>query len=215
MKTGIAAVSFADNLVTSSPFPPAAYRHPLCVSSGCHNSPAVSIAFAANDDEPVGGLEQAFHSERGRLLAYIRRRVGFDAAPDLVQEVYARAAGSPQSGRLANPAGFLQRIARNLLIDRQRRDRGSAVVLVPLDEHRDAATPPEQEWGIEADDLLRLYQAAVDGLPEKTRRVFLMHRVEELSYRAIHESLGISVATVEYHMMKALTHIAREVGVSR
>ena len=97
----------------------------------------------------------------------------------------------------------------------QRRDRGSAVVLVPLDEHRDAATPPEQDWGIEADDLLRLYQAAVDGLPEKTRRVFLMHRIDELSYRAIHESLGISVATVEYHMMKALTHIAREVGVSR
>lgn len=171
---------------------------------------------AANDDgAAANGLEAAYHSERGRLLAYIRRRVGLEAAPDLVQEVYARAAGSPQSQRLANPAGFLQRIARNLLIDVARRNRTGAVALTPFDESRDAASPPEQEWRIEAEDLLRTYQAALDGLPEKTRRVFLMHRVDEMSYQAIHKALGISVATVEYHMMKALTHIAREVGVSR
>jgi RNA polymerase sigma factor (sigma-70 family) len=201
--------------VTVSSLPPSAYRHPLCVSSGCHNSPADTIVLASNDDAPGNRLDAAFQSERGRLLSYFRRQVGIEAAPDLVQEIYVRAAGSPQSNRLANPAGFLQRIARNLVIDRARRVRSSGVTLLPLDEHRDAASLPEQEWGIEAADLLASYQAAVDGLPEKTRRVFLMHRVEELSYRAIHEALGISISTVEYHMVKALTHIAREVGVSR
>ena len=45
--------------------------------------------------------------------------------------------------------------------------------------------------------------------------MFLMHRVEELSYREIHEELGISIATVEYHMMKALAHIARMVDAAR
>lgn len=199
----------------SSCLPPAAYRHPRCVSSGCHNSPAAAVTVAANDDGAEKGLEAAFRSERGRLLAYIRRRVGIEAAPDLVQEVYVRAVGSPQSRDLANPAGFLQRIARNLLIDLARRSSTSAAALTPFDESRDAASPPEQEWGIEAADLLRTYQAALDGLPEKTRQVFLMHRVDEMSYKAIHKALGISVATVEYHMMKALTHIAREVGIAR
>ena len=42
-------------------------------------------------------------------------------------------------------------------------------------------------------------------------RVFLMHRVDELSYREIHECLGISIATVEYHMMRALGFIAKVV----
>ena len=52
-------------------------------------------------------------------------------------------------------------------------------------------------------------------MPPKTRRVFLMHRVDELSYREIHELLGISIATVEYHMMKALGQISKVVDGGR
>lgn len=78
-------------------------------------------------------------------------------------------------------------------------------------EEHDVASPPEQELDMEAADLLRLYESAIADLSEKTRRVFLMHRVDELSYREIHQRLGISIATVEYHMMKALAHIAQVV----
>ncbi|MDR7062419.1 DNA-directed RNA polymerase specialized sigma24 family protein [Sphingopyxis sp. BE235] len=45
--------------------------------------------------------------------------------------------------------------------------------------------------------------------------MFLMHRVDELSYREIHECLGISIATVEYHMMRALGFIAKVVDGGR
>lgn len=68
---------------------------------------------------------------------------------------------------------------------------------------------------MEAADLMSLYEAAVDSMSPKTREVFLMHRVDELTYREIHEQLGISVATVEYHMMKALAHIAQAVDYTR
>ena len=129
----------------------------------------------------------------------------------MMQEVFLRAAGSEQRHRLANPAAFLQRIARNLLINHAISSRRNKIVLLPLQEEHDLASPPEQELGMEAADLLRLYERAVTGLSEKTRRVFLMHRVEELSYREIHQRLGISIATVEYHMMKALAHIAHVV----
>ncbi|KTE17860.1 RNA polymerase subunit sigma-24 [Sphingopyxis sp. H115] len=122
-----------------------------------------------------------------------------------------RAAGSEQRHRLVNPAAFLQRIARNLLINRAISSRRNKVVLLPLQDGHDLASPPEQGLEIEATDLLRLYERAVSGLSEKTRRVFLMHRVEELSYREIHQRLGVSIATVEYHMMKALAHIAQVV----
>lgn len=143
------------------------------------------------------------------------RRVGHDIAPDMVQEVFARAAGSDQASRLINPVAFIRRIARNLLIDRARRRKSNNVILFPFDEERHLSTPADQAWNIEADDLLRQYEAAVDALPEKTRRVFLMHRVDELSYRQIHEQVGISVATVEYHMMRALKHIAKWVDAEK
>lgn len=194
------------NVPMSSSFTPApVVRHPLSVSSACHHGPASDAAVVPNDDTDAGAtLEDAFRSERGRLLHYLGRRAGTDHAPDLVQEVFVRAAGSRQAGVLANPAAFLTRIARNLLIDRSRRRQTSNIILFPLDEARDEAVQPDQEVAIQASDLQRVYEQAIDRLPEKTRRVFLLSRHENLTYRQISEQLGITVATVEYHMMRAI-----------
>lgn len=170
---------------------------------------------SAPKEESEAALDQAFRVHGGALLRYLRRKTGYEEAGDLVQEVFARAAGSPQRNRLANPGGFLRRIAQNLLIDRARTQRSNAVVLFPLLDGIDAFSPPEQEWNLFASDLISQYEAAVEAMPPKTRRVFLMHRVDELSYREIHQTLGISIATVEYHMIKALGHIAKVVDAER
>ena len=45
---------------------------------------------------------------------------------------------------------------------------------------------------------------AIDTLPESCRRVFLLSRYEEKSYKEIGEMLKISVNTVEKHIGKAL-----------
>ena len=175
---------------------------------------APSAAIDTERSAALGRLEQVYRQERARLVRYLGRQVGCDAAPDLVQEVFLRAAGSQQLGILDNPAGFLRRIARNLLIDRARRAR-TAAILVPLDEARDAPVAADQELALEAADLLHLYEQALEAFPEKTRRVFLMHRVDELTYREIHKRLGISVATVEYHMMKALARLSEAMDAQR
>lgn len=201
--------------MSSSSYPPASSaRPPLSVSSGCHNSPAQSLVIKA-DPPPAPSLEDTFRAERDRLLRYLGRRAGRDVAPDLVQEVFARAASSQQAGRLINPTAFVRRIARNLLIDRARARKTNKVILFPLDEERDISVPPEQGLAIEVEDLLRLYQQAVDGLPEKTRRVFRLSRNENLTYRQISERLGITVATVEYHMMRAIAIVASAVEAHR
>lgn len=163
---------------------------------------------------PSLSLDETYRRERAGLIRSVGRRLGHDAASDLVQEAFTRAAGSPQAARLSNPIAFLRRVTKNLLIDRSRRTE-SKLLFVALEEGLESSVPAMQSWDIEANDLLRQYEKAVGTLPEKTRRVFLMHRIEELTYRQIHQELGISVATVEYHMMKALAHIAREVDASQ
>lgn len=59
-------------------------------------------------------------------------------------------------------------------------------------------------------------KAAVDGalakLPGKTRRVFLMSRMEEMTYAEISEREKISVKVVEYHISKALRHLRSELS---
>lgn len=154
---------------------------------------------------PIPEFHAALPGEHARLLRYFRRRVGRDSAPDLVQEAFARMFGSGAIDRIDNPAAYLTRIARNLLIDRARRRKRDWPVLFSFDDDRDAVSGAEQAWGIEAADLLRLYRQAVRAMPPKTRRVFLMHRLRRLTYKQIAEEIGISVATVEYHMMRALT----------
>ena len=86
-------------------------------------------------------------------------------------------------------------------------------VMFPLDEGRDAPIAPEQSWQIEAMDLRRVYRRALLALPPKTRRIFLMHRLQQMSYCEIAEHFGISNQGVEYHMMRALARCRIAVGM--
>jgi RNA polymerase sigma-70 factor (ECF subfamily) len=138
------------------------------------------------------------------MLRFFAWRIGHDAAPDLLQEVFMRAAGSPHAEHIDNLTSYVWRIARNLLIDRARQHRRHQPIFVPFDEQRDPPAKPEQTLQIETDDALRLYRQALGRLPEKTRSVFLMSRAEHLTYREIGARLGITVATVKYHMVRAL-----------
>lgn len=159
-------------------------------------------------------LEVIYHQERTGLIRYLRRSAGSDAAPDLAQEVFLRAAASGQLPHLINPAGFLYRIARNMLIDRSRRMRCRYEPLSLIEAH-DAPVAAEQEYGIEADDLQAAYEMALTSLPLRTRQIFIMNRSEEKTYHEIRHELGISIATVEYHMMKALACIRHAIDASR
>ena len=58
-----------------------------------------------------------------------------------------------------------------------------------------------------SDEVLALYEAAVDQLPPLTRLVFLLHRVDDLSYREIAARLTIDVRAVECCIAEALVMI--------
>jgi RNA polymerase sigma-70 factor (ECF subfamily) len=52
-------------------------------------------------------------------------------------------------------------------------------------------------------------QTAIDSLPEKCRRVFMMSRFEDMKYKDIAIKLDISSKTVERHMGIALEKLRR------
>jgi DNA-directed RNA polymerase specialized sigma24 family protein len=57
------------------------------------------------------------------------------------------------------------------------------------------------------EDLLAVYEAAVDQLPPLTRLVFLLHRVDDLSYGDIADRLAIEARAVECCIAEALVMI--------
>src|SRR3546814_17625175 len=73
----------------------------------------------------------------------------------------------------------------------------------------DVCSSDLQENALVASDTLRLYEAAIAGLPERTRMVFLLQRADDLTYRQIAKRLGVTLWTVEYHMKRAITHLDR------
>jgi RNA polymerase sigma factor (sigma-70 family) len=148
-------------------------------------------------------LEDVYRVEAPRLARFLRRRLPSTDDPlDFVQEAFARLAGSSPGAPLRNPEAYLQRIVRNLLIDRSRH-RASKAQHVPLEDF-EIAVAPDQTYAIEADDMRLQYRTAVEALPPRTREVFLLSRVEEVGYKEIAERLGISIRTVEWHVAQAI-----------
>lgn len=163
----------------------------------------------------IAAFEELYQTERGRLLRYFRKRVGRDAAPDLVQEAFTRMLRAGTVARIDNPQRYLRRSARNLLIDRARRTIRQQAVVFPFDDERDASVRPRQTWGIEAADLRRIYRQALLAMPPRTRRIFLMHRLRHLTYKEIARQLGVSNKTVKYHMASAMARCRAAVAAQR
>lgn len=153
-----------------------------------------------------------YRSQHIRLFHFFRRKVGRDAAPDLVQEAFTRILHSGAFERIDNPNSYLARTAQNLLIERARRSQRRPCAYLPLDEARDAAVCPEQEWRIEAKELRRIYRRVLLAMPRRTRRIFLMHRLKGLSYGEVAAELGVGEKCIEYHMMRALARCRRAVA---
>ena len=175
----------------------------------------------AGDDNPEtregpfdGGEAQRrvdllYRDHAPRLRRHLRAKLkSNEEASDLLHDAFARLLGAKTLVRLLQPEAFLNRILRNLLIDRSRRLANRAIH-VEIDDHLDLAVPADQYDAIEAEQMRQRYREVVASLPERMREVFLLHRVEQLSYKDIADRLGISVRTVEWHIAEAIVRIGK------
>ncbi len=155
-------------------------------------------------------LDDLYREQAPRLRRWLDARLrSREEANDMVQDAFARLVGSDTRDELRQPEAFLNRIVRNLLIDRSRR-LANRTPHVPIDETNAPAARATQEDGIEVSQMRERYRSAVAALPPRTREVFVLHRVEGLGYKEIATQLGISVRTVEWHMGEALLRIGRD-----
>ena len=77
----------------------------------------------------------------------------------------------------------------------------------------DIATPKAFDplWLYDS-DVRACIKQALDSLPSKTRRIFLLSRIEHKTYREIAEIEGLSVKSVEFHVSKALKTLRADLG---
>jgi len=75
-----------------------------------------------------------------------------------------------------------------------------------------ATVEPDVLNAMEESELQKKIDLAIQQLPEKCRVVFLMSRMEEMSYAEIAGQLGISIKTVENQIGKALRLLRLQVS---
>lgn len=130
-------------------------------------------------------------------------RHGDDIA-DLRQDVYVRVFESASKELPRDAKSFLFTTARNLIIDRLRRNR-----IVPIEGVADIETievaseePGPDRTAIARDELRRL-RIALDRLPPRCREAVVLKRVEKLTRPEIALRMGISEGTVKRHLEDA------------
>lgn len=134
--------------------------------------------------------------------ALMRRGRTVHDADDLVQEAWVRLACYEREQTVAKPEAFLMRTALNLSIDthRARVNHGEEVL---LEEVVLVDTAPGAEAVVLARERLARLSVCLGRLPEKTRDIFLSHRVDGMTYQEIAQHHGLSISTVEKHIAKA------------
>jgi RNA polymerase sigma-70 factor (ECF subfamily) len=160
----------------------------------------------------VLALEQLYATQRPKLLRFFARRAARQDSDDLVQDSFIRlaiVARDPEK-RIEHPEAYLGQIAANVLRNRaQSALQRSLSKQVPIDDLSLAG--PDLVAALEARDLLNRLQSVLVKLPPKTREIFLSHRVDGLSYKALAERERLSVKGIEWHMRKAIAHLDRAI----
>jgi len=150
----------------------------------------------------------------GPLRKYFRSRVrNAQDVEDLVQEVFCRLSERAGLDEVENQEAYLFQTAANLLRDRARRDQTRTAANRDLVEQaKETFEEISPERVLLGKRRIEELTRALMELPERTRVIFLLHRFEDRKYGEIARQLGISVSSVEKHMMDAIRHLKSRQG---
>jgi RNA polymerase sigma-70 factor (ECF subfamily) len=133
--------------------------------------------------------------------AVVRQGISDQDADELVHEAFLKVEQYQRAHVVQSQEALLVRAAVNLSIDRQRRSRHMPLAHAEIHEIADATPDPARI--VEARARLRQVAAGLAVLPERTRRILLKRRLENLSYAEIAAAEDMTVAAVEKLVARA------------
>ena len=148
--------------------------------------------------EAQDGINRLYRRYAAWLDRRLRAHVDAEAAADVVQETYIRAAPYALDD-IRHPKAFLLKIALNLVRDESRREGRRR-------RDRDFQIPAGAEAAPQFDQVL--LEQVIGSMPQLYRDVFVLSRFGGMTYPEIALSFGISVKTVEWRMSRALEYCA-------
>lgn len=169
---------------------------------------------ATENQTLIEALYLKYRQALWRFLA--RKHLTRDEVADIVQETYCRVQQSADPQTIRYPKAFLFRVADNIRLNTQKRQRHGIDHDTDEIEALEIATEePGPYRSIKAQQELAIVRAALQELPPTCRDVFVMNRFDNLSYAQIASELGLSVSMIEKHVSHAITHMRKRLSVTR
>ena len=129
-----------------------------------------------------------------------------EQASDLAQDVFLRLWEKQLDIDPKTARYLLYKIAGDMFISQYRREELEMNYRKSLKNDRTDLSPEDQ---MRYKELFTNYTKALAALPEKQRTVFLMARMEGLTYKEIADRLNLSVKAIEKRMSLTLAHLRK------
>ncbi|OYT13447.1 MAG: RNA polymerase subunit sigma-24 [Bacteroidetes bacterium 4572_114] len=127
-----------------------------------------------------------------------------ELATDVAQEAFMRIWEKQLKPDKNKTKALLFKIAGDLFISNYRKQKTEQNFKLNLKPEVNFETPEDK---ISFEELRENYGLALQQLPEKQRTVFLMSRMDEMTYTEIAANIGLSVKAVEKRMTQALAYL--------
>jgi RNA polymerase sigma factor (sigma-70 family) len=139
--------------------------------------------------------------------AVLRRGFSEEDADEVVQDAFLKIDQYGRAHAVRSPDALLTRTAVNLAIDRGRR-RANGPFAEHDNVHMIADLAPDPSQIVEQQARLRHLSKGLAQLPERTRRILLKRRLDNMSFADIAASEGMSVAAAEKQVARATLQLS-------
>jgi RNA polymerase sigma-70 factor (ECF subfamily) len=124
-----------------------------------------------------------------------------DLAEDIAQESMMRLWNNKEKIEKSKARSFVFTVSNNLFLDHIRHNKVKNGYASGITLHSDYNNP---HYLMEMEEFRHKLEATINSIPEPSRHVFLLNRIEKMTYAQIAESLGLSVKAIEKRMQKAI-----------
>jgi RNA polymerase sigma factor (sigma-70 family) len=163
-------------------------------------------------------IEALSHRFRVPLQRFFQKRIGRRAEiDDLVQEVFLRLAAGGRIETVDRPEAYLFKTAANVLNDRWRRSTvRAAEAHESYDEalHGNARETPNPERALLGVQAVEQLVEALYELPERTRVVWALYHLEDLTHAEIARRLRVTISSIEKHIGRVSGHLLKRLDLS-
>ncbi len=153
----------------------------------------------------IDDFKSLFDQHYEGIKSFLYYKIGdIEIAEDIVQEVFLKLWDKRASIELKTVKSFLFTIANNMAINHLKH-RNIVFNFARNEHHNEKVDSPHYE--LEMKEFKENLERLLAEMPENYRVVFLMNRIDKLTYNEIAERLELSVKAIEKRMSNALSFL--------